>query len=82
MTATRHVTLWCDGVGWRNVNPPSVLGMTEDEAVNWRCVEWIDHGLPTAALTRRESKPLGWVHRNGKDYCPDHAALEEQENEK
>lgn len=56
MSATKHVTLWCDAEG---------------------CEEWIDHGQPTAEVTRALSKPLGWRRvREGmgwSDYCPEHS---------
>jgi hypothetical protein len=28
----------------------------------------------TLAQLRRQARRDGWVHRNGKDFCPDHAA--------
>lgn len=68
MTATRHVTIWCDYIGPHPSDHPSFAPAADE-----RCVEWTDHGMSTAKGTRRTVAGEGWRHRDGRDLCPRHA---------
>lgn len=57
MTAAKHVTIWCDG---------------EDDALGL-CLESIGGDRFRAKDARRDARASGWVHRDGKDFCPRHA---------
>lgn len=60
MTATKHITIWCD--------------FNE-------CVEWTDHGKPTAQETRILAKGEGWTRRrvgmSYEDLCENHSRVTE-----
>lgn len=61
MTASRHVTIWCDG-----------------EDSQGRCWDFTGGDHPRAKEARRDAAESGWVHRDGKDLCPLHAAGRER----
>jgi hypothetical protein len=39
------------------------------------CAKWCEEATAKTALEARKlARQCGWVHRDGKDYCPHHAA--------
>lgn len=62
MSLTYTVDVWCD----------HELGSDGTE-----CGAWIHGsvgGKTQVAEARRRAKAHGWLRRNGRDYCPEHAA--------
>jgi hypothetical protein len=61
---SRETTVWCD---WTGATPSEF------------CEEWVQEPSPHVADARKAAKRQGWVFRNGKDYCPEHASNKIQE---
>ncbi len=53
-----EITIWCDHEG----------STTEDN-----CDQWFMVNAVRVTAARRAVRRRGWEHRDGKDYCPDHA---------
>lgn len=34
------------------------------------CLEWYEYDRSSAMEARENAKNVGWVYRNGEDYCP------------
>jgi hypothetical protein len=61
MTATRQVTLWCQGGEYPAPN------------VFTPCVEWVQIDDSNIGYARAAAAAdYGWQRRDGKDFCPKH----------